>query len=117
MAEERRNGQRVRAYRPVRLQPANAPGVIETLTKDLGVGGLRCLSATPIPVSSELAVELSFAQGDEPLSVRGRATWFRAIPQSEQFDLGISFLEMSHRDKRRLSAYIDRISSHQPVPA
>ena len=115
--EERRSVQRVKVYRPIRLQPANAPAVIETLTKDLGIGGVRCLCATPIPVSSEVSVELAFAQGDEPLSVRGRAAWFCTIPQSEQFDLGISFFEMSPRDKRRLSAYIDRLSSQQPIPA
>ena len=85
--------------------------MIETLTKDLSIGGLRCVSPTLLPVSTELNLELVLSTGDEPLTVRGRTVWFQILPQSEQFDLGISFLDLPPITKRRLSVYIERLSS------
>ena len=110
MVQERRKSPRTRAYRPVRLHHPGFPRVVETLTKDLAVGGLCSLSPTVFPVSTELRIELMLSEGHEPISVRGRAAWFRTIPNSDQFDVGISFLDLSEFDKRRLSVYLDKIS-------
>ena len=88
--------------------------VVETLTKDLGPGGLCCLSSTLFPVATELGVELVLSAGREPLSVRGKTAWFRMIPHSEQFDVGIVFQEMTLEDKRRLSAYLERLVNQSP---
>lgn len=110
MVSERRAKSRIRAYRPVRLvQPGNSR-IIETLTKDVSEGGLCCLSPVALPISSDIAVELSLSTGQEPLNIRGKTTWFRTIPESEQFDLGISFAEVSQADQRRLSAYLSHLS-------
>ncbi len=109
--EERRITPRVRAYRPVRLQKPGSPHVVETLSKDLALGGLRCLSPALFPVSTEVSVELVLSSGDEPLSARGKTVWFQTIPQSEQFDLGIAFTDLQPRIKRRLSAYLERLSN------
>ena len=111
MSIERRNTPRVRAYRPVRIAKSGTSHVVETLTKDIGMGGVRCITPTLFPVSSEVSVELVLSTGEEPFIVRGRAIWFRTIPHSEQFDLGIAFIELPAQNKRRLSAYIDRLSS------
>ena len=115
MGEERRSTARVRAYRPVRLHKSIGTQVIETLTKDLALGGLRCVCPILFPVSTEVNIEFLLSTGDEPLTARGRTAWFRPIPQSEQFDSGITFLDMPQQNKRRLSAYLDRLSS-QPLP-
>ena len=112
VAIDRRIGPRVRAYRPVQLfKPGSFP-LVESLTKDLSVGGLRCLSPILIPVSTELRVELVLSTGDEPIEVRGKAAWLQEIPQSEQFDIGIAFLDLSPQTKRRLSVYLDRLSAN-----
>ena len=95
----------------MRLHRASGPQVVETLTKDLTANGLRCLSPVLIPVGSEIGVELVLSSGNEPVSCRGRAVWFRTIPASEQFEIGIEFGEESDAIKRRLSGYLDRIAS------
>ncbi|MBI2104885.1 MAG: PilZ domain-containing protein [Candidatus Omnitrophica bacterium] len=104
MADERRAHPRLRVYYPVRLYPWRSTRMVETLTKDLGIGGCRSLSATVLPVDSEVRVELMLPQGREPIVAKGRTVWFRAIPESEQFDVGIIFSDLSNGDKRRLSA-------------
>ena len=111
MSLERRSAPRVRAYRPVRIVKPGTSQVVETLTKDLGLSGVRCIGPTLFPVSSEVSVELVLSTGEEPFTVRGRAIWFQTIPHSEQFDLGIAFVDLPPHNKRRLSAYIDRLSS------
>lgn len=107
---ERRRAPRVRAYRPVRLRKPSLPPVVETLTKDLSLDGMRCLSPTWFPVSSDLNVELILSNGEEPISVTGRAVWFRVIPHSDQFEMGFSFQHVPPHTKRRLSGYIDRLA-------
>ena len=114
MLPERRSSSRIRAYRPLRLQVPKTHRVVETLTKDLGMGGICCISSTLFPVLTELTVELTLSTGREPLSIRGKTVWFRMIPHSEQFDLGIAFQEMPAEDKRRLSAYLDHLVSQSP---
>ena len=111
MTPERRAATRIRAYRPVRLQQSGNSRIIETLTKDLSEGGVCCLSPISFPVSSELNLELMLSTGQAPLAVRGRAAWFRTIPHSEQFDIGIVFTSVPSEDKRRLSAYLSNLSS------
>ena len=108
---ERRTSPRIRAYRPVRLHKPSSPQ-IETLTKNLSLGGVRCLSSTVFPVSSELNLELMFSTGEEPLAARGCMIWFQIVPHSEQFDLGIAFVDMAPQTKRRLSVYLDRLAQY-----
>lgn len=83
---------------------------METLTKDLAEGGLRCLTTVPIPVSTPLAMEISLSS-EEPLEVRGKTAWLRLIPHSEQFELGIRFHDISPQTQRRLSACLDHLAA------
>jgi len=110
MVEERRRASRVQAYRPLRLRVPKSERVVETLTKDLATDGIRCVSTMPFPVSTELDLELVLSTGFDPVVTRGKTVWFRLIPHSEQFDIGIAFVEISEQDKIRLSAYIDGLS-------
>ena len=112
---ERRNRARILAYRPVRLKAPRTPRVTETLTKDLSIGGLRCISAEPYPVTTEMNLELMLSTGDGPLTLKGKLAWFRMIPHSDQFDLGFSFIDLPPETRRRLSTYLDRLSQHAPL--
>lgn len=110
MTPERRATPRLRVYDPVRFYASGSPRPVETLTKDLAVGGLRSVSTRAFPVSTRLHIELMLPHGQELLSFYGRTAWFRTIPDSDQFEVGIAFTEISDRDKRRLSAYLVRLS-------
>jgi len=111
MAEERRRTSRVRAYLPLRLYHAAPMRSIETLTKDLSPEGVRCLSPISFPVSTEFSLEVGLSPGNEPVTVRGRLAWFRTLPFTEQFDLGIAFTEIPPQNKRRLSTYLERLTA------
>ena len=104
---ERRISPRVRAYHPVRMHQPSSPKVIETLTKNVSVGGFSCVSPVLLPVSSRLSVDLVLSAGESSFSVNGRAVWFRVIPHSDQFEIGISFEDLSEKNKQRLSVYLE----------
>ena len=107
MEEERRKSPRVRCYLPVRLFSQGDPKLIETLTKDLGIEGLKCLSPALKPVSRPVSLEIDLGAGEEPVSVNAQTVWFQSVPESEQFYLGISFRDLSEKDRERLSKYIN----------
>lgn len=114
MSSERRLNQRLKVYVPVRVSRPGSP-VVETLAKDIGVGGLRCLSPSVTPVGSEMALEISLPGSPDVAFVRGRTVWFRVLPDSGQFDLGIVFVEVSERTQRLLSTYCEHCSALTPA--
>ena len=116
MQQERRSAQRVRVYLPMQIHAPGAGHPVETLTKDVSSAGLRCVSPSITPVSTEVGLDVVLSAGADQLSVRGKTIWFRTIPDSEQFDLGIAFVGLSDQDQRRLSAYIDHLST-KSIPA
>ena len=117
MDQERRRFPRANCLLPVRLYPKQEPRVIETLTKDLSVGGLRCVSRQERQIGMPLSVELMLEPGERPLTLRGHVAWARPIRESEQFDLGVSFHAFPEATKKRLSTYIDRLSAISAIPA
>ena len=118
MVEERRRNQRFRAYLPIRLHQPDAHQAVETLTKDISVEGLRYVSPTLCPVFTALKLELVLSTGKEQFETRAKTVWFRTIPESEQFECGVAFIELSKENQRRLSVYIDHLLHLQGlVPA
>ena len=110
MREEQRQTPRVRVYHPIRLHQPRSVSILETLTKNVSRGGFCCMSPVAIPISTEFSAELALSSGKEPLSLRGKVVWFQAIPHSEQFHIGMVFLDVHPENQRRLSAYLDRLA-------
>ncbi len=108
MSLERRHSPRIRCYLPVRLYPRGSTTPIETLTQDLGPGGLRCLSPIPLSVSTPLSVEIDLGPGWEAIRLTAQTAWFTEAPYSEQFHVGLAFHDDSGKVKQLLSRYLDR---------
>ncbi len=96
---------------PVRLYPQGEAKVIETLTKDLSLGGFKCLSPTAKPVATPMAVELDLGPGAHALDLRAQIVWFEDVPQSDQFYLGLVFNELNDKTRQLLSRYLERLSA------
>jgi hypothetical protein len=106
---ERRSAPRLRLYLPIRLHEGGRL-VAETLCKDIGMGGLRCVSPKMIAVGKEVRLEVSLPQGREVISCTGRTVWVQVLPESDQFDLGISFHDVPEKTKRLMSTCFERCS-------
>lgn len=114
MVPERRRSSRIRCHLPVRLYPQGETRVVETLTKDLSLVGLKCLSPSSKPIATPMAVELDLGQTEHALSLKARVVWFQELPQSDQFYLGLVFHDLSDITRQRLSRYLDKISPNLP---
>lgn len=114
--DDRRQAPRAGCVLPVRLYPHGEAKVIETLTKDLSVGGLRVLSPIPRPLATRFSIEFALGAGEEPLSLAGQLMWFQVLPYSEQYYFGFAFEDVSENTSIRLSRFIERISSSS-IPA
>ena len=112
MQEELRRAPRVRCYLPIRLYPQGEHRVIETLSKDLGLGGVSCLSPISLPMSTPLTVEILLGQGEPPIHLQSRVSWFTELSDGEQFQLGLSFDHVNEFEARQLSLCITRFTSH-----
>lgn len=112
MISERRHHPRIACHLPVKLHWQDGPRAIETLTKDVSLGGVRCLSPLPRPVSAPVSIELTLGTSHEPIVARAAVSWFQSIPASEQFYLGIAFVRIEDHDSQFLSSYLTKIS-HQ----
>ena len=112
MLQERRRFLRKRCYLPVRLYPQGAATVIETLSKDISTGGLKCLSPIPVPIATPLSIELDLGIGKGVVFLRGHAAWFQEIPQSDQCYLGVIFDDPSEHSRQLLSRYIEPLAKN-----
>ena len=110
---ERRRAPRVGCVLPVQLYVNHEPKVIETLTKDLSTAGLRCLSPVAKGAASPVSLEMTLSQGERPLNLQAKIVWFERIPHGNQFYLGLAFENISDHNTRRLSRYLEQISSKQ----
>ncbi len=112
MVPERRKQTRVRCYLPMRLYPQGEHRVIETLSKDLGLDGMSCLSPVHRPIFTPVSLELTLGQGQPPLTLHAKLIWFSEMPNSEQFQLGFAFEPLSESESRQVSRCIDKFASH-----
>src|SRR3989338_8061117 len=103
MLQERRQTPRVRCYLPLRLYPQGEHRVIETLSKDLGLGGMSCLSPVHRRIATPVSLEVTLGQGQPPLTLHAKLIWFSEVPNSEQFQLGFGFDQMTAFQSRQVS--------------
>lgn len=115
MHQERRAVPRLQCYLPVRLFLVGQHRVIQTLTKDLGLGGMRCLSPVVTPSSTPLSLDITLGWGQRPVSIRAQVVWVKEVPHSEQFQVGLVFQDISEEDTKLLSTYLTKISLHTPA--
>jgi hypothetical protein len=75
-------------------------------------GGLHLDFSIPIPVGSP--VKLRFAlPGGEPITISGRVA---SIDTSEEFGMGIAFVDVAPDVQSRLDAFIDERLAATPAP-
>lgn len=102
----------MRCHLPVRVYPEDRPRVIQTLTKDLSLGGLRCVTPTK-PAEVTVTVEIDLGR-HQSIRLKAKPVWSQAIPGSEQFYLGLAFQHLPEIARQRLSRCIGDVSHQDP---
>ena len=106
MRQERRRSPRLHAYLPVKISKSGTR-VVETLTKDVSESGVRFLTPEPPAVGTRVKIELTLPSPHQVVTVQGRAAWFRVLPDSDQFDIGVQFEDLTQETRILLSRYLE----------
>lgn len=80
----------------------------DSLTKDLGGGGVRLVSREFLPVNSKLKIEFFLGPASEGLTAVGKVVWIQKLPYSYQHDVGIQFMDISAPNRKRISHFVEQ---------
>jgi hypothetical protein len=79
-----------------------------TQTVDVARGGMGFVSDHEIPVNQQITVELELEKGAPPVFVIGKVLWVKQIPETGQYRIGMSFVDMVKGSKSRLDKYFGK---------
>jgi|GEM_PF-518128 len=125
---ERRNGTvllgrrefpRLNSHIPVRFGGEESRSQ-DTLTKDIGGGGVRLVSREFLPVNSKIKLEFFLHPASEALRAVGKVVWIQKLPYSYQHDVGIQFSDISEPSRKRINHFVDQnlsTPSERPAPS
>ena len=107
---ERRKSQRITTYLPVRLRLQGSGRYLETLAKDVGMGGIRCVVEGRPTVNDPVMMELPLYKEVLPIQTQAHVAWVQLVATNRQSMVGVSFDEMSSVDRLALAEYLERLS-------
>ncbi len=78
--------------------------------EDMSIGGVFIATPRPLAAGTLLTLEFSLPDCPEPLKVKGIVAWARAAPSrlDQRRGMGIKFEDLSQRDKKRISSWIEK---------
>jgi len=112
--KERRRFPRINARLPIQFKDIQRP--IETytgtLTKDVSESGARFISSDFLSIFTRLLLEVTVPAFSRPVKAISKVAWIQKIPRSNQYSVGVQFMDMTEEDKKHLSSFI----SKSPAP-
>ena len=108
---EKRRFQRMDSSLPLKyknLKTATIP--MESITKDIGEGGIRFKTSEFISLACRLVVEITLPMVPKPIKAISKVAWIRKLSSGEQYELGNQFLDISKEDKALIVDYMGRLS-------
>jgi len=103
----RREFPRLKFHVPVRFGSWESQSQ-DSLTKDLGGGGVRVVSREFLPIHTKVKLEFSLNRASELLRAVGKVVWVHKLPYSYQHDVGIQFLDIPEMTKREISRFVEQ---------
>ena len=99
---EHRSYPRIPVHLPVHL--ADREGQLgAALIDSLSGGGVFIRTSRPLPIGTELVMDIYPEEGAKPVRIRGQVVWERLIGRSDPQDgMGVRFLEPFPDDLRNL---------------
>ena len=109
---ESRKFPRIKTNCRIFIQDQEKKRSIESLTENLGAGGLCVILDQALERMSKVKIELDLKDGKNSIGCDGRIVWAvrkRSFNPSEQgYDVGIEFINLSSENTNRLNELINR---------
>lgn len=77
--------------------------------KNLSEGGVCFKSSEFISLACRMVVEISVPTSARPIKAITKVAWIRRLPNSEQYELGNQFLDMTKEDKLHINDFIKQL--------
>lgn len=102
--KERRQSKRIRGYFPLNYRLRSIQKSRSTLTRDLGLGGLRIITFESLPVKEEVLLELSL--GINVINAKGNVAWVQQSSHGDRFYCGIKFDDLPYDTEKAIEKYV-----------
>lgn len=113
--DERRRYRRHNVHLPLRYQVRGDIGYADTLTKDIGGGGIRFITDEFLKRSAEIIFEFTVMENSEPIKGRAKIAWINKIPHNDMYCIGVEFIDIARDKRQTIIQCIDTLS--KPCPA
>ena len=100
---EKRKNKRYQCHVPVDSKQGSSFDSSQTI--DISRDGIGFISPHAIPLHEKIAVEIALTPDSDPVLVLGMVKWVCKITDSDQYRIGMSFLEVLSGSPRRLGKY------------
>lgn len=85
----------------------------ESVTKNIGAGGICLIVYKKVDVGSLLSLELRLPEHYSVIEAKGRVVWSSSFriegDRRDRYDLGIEFTQISESDRQKLSQYVFKL--------
>ena len=81
----------------------------ESITQDIGQGGIKFFSRKPVPKYSLLKIGISLKEESLYFEAMVRVAWVRPDACSDRYEIGAEFIHLSKQSGRQIDDYINRI--------
>ncbi len=82
-------------------------------SKDLSLSGILFECVTLLEVGTPIQIQIPLASKENPLIVLGRV--IRVAPKGPSYEVGVSFLDMVHRERKEISSYFSHLLKSQSL--
>lgn len=108
--EEKRRYRRISAGLPLQYKNLRKLGENPTgsLAENISEGGVCFKSKEFISLACRMVIEISVPTASKPIKAIAKVAWIKRIPNSEQYELGNQFLDMTKEDKVHVTNFINQ---------
>ena len=103
--EEKRRSPRIRLGAPLRYQVRGAPEFRNALSENISRDGVSFTCANFLAPSTHLMLEMSILS--RALTSAARVAWAKPIVHSDNYRLGVEFVELNPKERDYIGDYID----------
>lgn len=109
--EDKRRFKRIDTSLPLQYKNLRKIGDNPTgsLAKNISEGGVCFKSSEFISLACRMVVEITVPTSVKPIKAITKVAWIKRIPNTEQYELGNQFLDMTKEDKAHVSNFVKQV--------
>lgn len=108
--QERRKFLRLKVYHLVKYRVLSDkppyPKPLLASIKDIGAGGICLLAEEPLPVSTNLELQINFPDFGGLIVTLGRVVWVKQVSKTNRYTLGIEFSDTEESLRKRIDGNV-----------